>query len=90
MERQLGRVDLVHWQGRRIAPEERAKSRIARAIVMIALLSAVSLAVGFYSGLPIPVEVLQTAFVLVLLGLVVIGARAAILALSTRRERTFY
>lgn len=90
MERQLGRVDLVHWQGRRIAPEERAKSRVVRAIVMVALLSAVSLAVGFYSGLPIPVEVLQTVFVLVALGLAIAGARSAILALSSRRERSFY
>ena len=90
MERQLGRVDLVHWQGRRLAPEGRANSRIARVIVMVGLLSAVSLAIGFYSGLPIPAEILQTAFVLVALGLVVVGARGALLALSSRRERRFY
>jgi hypothetical protein len=87
MQRDFGRVDMVHWQGRRIAPEQRAKGRFLRATLVLSLVAAASLMAGFYSGLPVPIELLQSVFAVVALALLAFGAWAAGQAILHRRDR---
>jgi hypothetical protein len=87
MQHQLGRVDLVHWQGRRLPAEDRAKSRVARMILGLVALSTVSLTIGFYSGLPVPLGVLRTLVVLSILSVGAYALRAGIDAVVHREER---
>ncbi len=77
MQTQLGCTDMVRWQGRRMAAENRAKSRVVRLMLLFAALAVASLTVGFYSGLP----------VLFLLGAVAFVARAGVDRLVHRQER---
>jgi hypothetical protein len=87
MQQDIGRVYMVHWQGRRIAPEQRAKGRLMRLALAFAVLAALSLMGGFYSGLPIPIALLQTVFATVANLLALFGAWLAWNALLHRGER---
>lgn len=69
MQRDIGRIDMVRWQGRRPPPEQRARTRIVQATLFAGVIAALSLMAGFYSGLPVPVSVLQSFFVLLALAL---------------------
>ena len=86
MNSQLGQFDMVRWQGRRLDPQARAKARIVRLVLGLAALSAFSLMVGFYSGLPVPIGLLQTAFVVLALLVAVLGTWSVVEALLHRDE----
>ena len=88
MEHHLGGSDMVRWQGRRLAGENRAKSRVVRLVLLFAALAVASLIVGFYSGLPIPLEFLQTLTVLFLVGALVFAVRTGLDRLVHREERS--
>jgi len=87
MEHSLGSFDMVRWQGRRLAGESRAKSRIARLAILFTALAVGSLVIGFYSGLPVPLDLLQTLTVLFLIGAAVFAARAGVDRLVNREQR---
>lgn len=87
MERQLGGVDMVRWQGRRIDPHVRSRTRIAGLILTFAIISFFFLAVGFYSGLPAPVGLLQAASVILMLAAIAFGVRLGMAALAARHDR---
>ena len=87
MQHELGRIDMVRWQGRRLAGEDRAKNRLARVIVGLVALAALSLTVGFYSGLPVPLGVLRTLVVLSLLAGGIYALRVGYDALFHREAR---
>ena len=90
MDRQLGRVDMVRWQGRRPKAETRNVGRAARLALMFLVVAAASLAVGFWSGLPVPLELLQTVFAVVALALVIYGVSMLGHTLAHGRERRFH
>ena len=87
MDYYSGSSDMVRWQGRRLAGESRARSRIARLVLLFAALAVVSLVIGFYSGLPVPLDLLQVLTVLVVGGALVFGARAGVDWLVNREDR---
>ena len=87
MQRDIGRVYMVHWQGRRPAPEQRTKSRVFRATLGFAVIAALSLMGGFYSGLPVPISLLQSVFATVTTLLALFGAWIAWNALHHRGDR---
>jgi len=87
MERQFGQSGMVRWQDRRIAPQTRARARMARLVLGMAALSAVSLMIGFYSGLPVPLGLLQTVFLLLVALFAAFGLWAGFHALGARRRR---
>lgn len=87
MQRDLGRVYMVHWQGRRIAPDNRVKARFLRATLVLGVIAAVSLMMGFYSGLPVPIGLLQSVVLLVVLGLLAFGAWSGVQAIRHRKDR---
>jgi hypothetical protein len=89
MDHYLGGGDIVRWQGRRLAGESRAKSRVARLVMLFAALSVASLVVGFYSGLPVPLDLLQTLTVLLVIAGLVFGARAGVDRMAHRQDRGF-
>lgn len=86
MDRQIGQVQMVRWQGRRLAPQTRAKSRVARLILGMAILSALSLMIGFYSGLPVPIGLMQMVFVYLVGLIAIVGAWTGAEALMRRNE----
>jgi heme A synthase len=88
MRADLGGVDMIHWQGRRLAPEQRARRRAARVALIFAIVAAVSLAAGFYSGLPVPIGLLQLVSALVLAAVLAFGAWTVISAVAHRGERS--
>jgi hypothetical protein len=88
MEHYLDHVGMVRWQGRRLAAENRAKSRLVRLALLFAALSVASLTIGFYSGLPVPLDLLQTLVVLLVGAGLVFVARAGLDVLVHRDERT--
>lgn len=87
MERQLGGVDMVRWQGRRIDPHARSRTRIVGLTATFAVISFFSLAVGFYSGLPVPVSLLQTASLVLMLALAAYGVHLGMAFIAGRSER---
>lgn len=87
MERQIGRVDMVRWQGRRINAETRSTGRVVRLVLGFVTLAAAALAVGFWSGLPIPIHLLQTVFAVVAISLITYGLVSAGHALMHREDR---
>ena len=86
MDPHIGESDMVRWQGRRLDAQTRATTRVARLVLGMALLSAFWLTVGFYSGLPIPIEMLQTAFVVLVALTAVLGVWTLLEALMRRNE----
>lgn len=90
MQHYLGASDMVRWQGRRLDGETRAKSRTARLALLFAALSLASLAAGFYSGLPVPLDLLQTLTVLFVAGATVFAIRRGIDRLVNREPRSFH
>ena len=78
---------MVRWQGRRLPAEDRAKSRLTRTILGLVALSTVSLIIGFYSGLPVPLGVLRTLVVLSILSVAAYTVKVAIDAVRHREER---
>lgn len=87
MERQLGGVDMVRWQGRRIDPQVRSRTRIAGLVLTFALISFFFLAAGFYSGLPAPVGLLQALAVILMLAAAAFGVRLGVAAVAARKDR---
>ncbi len=87
MEHSLGSCDMVRWQGRRPAGESRAKGRVARLAILFTALACGSLIIGFYSGLPVPLDLLQTLTVLFLIGAAAFAVRAGVDHLVNRQER---
>ena len=86
----LSSTDMVRWQGRRLAAESRAKSRIARLVILFKALAVGSLIVGFYSGLPVPIDLLQTLTLLAVVGLLVFVARAGVDRVVNRDAHSFH
>lgn len=87
MRHSLGASDMVRWQGRRIGGEARARSRMARLALLFAALSVASLVIGFYSGLPVPLDLLQTLTLLLVVGAAVFAVRLGFDRLANRGER---
>jgi hypothetical protein len=88
MDREIGQAQMVRWQGRRADAQTRARTRTARLVVALALLSAVSLMIGFYSGLPIPLSLLQTTFVVLVALSGLLGAWTLTQAVMRRHQGT--
>ncbi len=86
MDRHIGEVNMVRWQGRRLDAQTRARTRVARLVLGMAVLSGFWLTVGFYSGLPIPIEILQSAFVVLVAVTVVLGVWTLLESLMRRNE----
>lgn len=87
MRHSLGASDMVRWQGRRIGGEARARNRMARLTLLFATLSVASLVIGFYSGLPVSLDLLQTLTLLLVVGLAVFAVRLGFDRLTNREER---
>lgn len=86
MQTDIGGIHMVQWQGCRLAPEQRAKGRIVRLGLYLAAIAALSLMIGFYSGLPVPLGLIRSAFVLVSLGALAVVASAVVSAIVHREE----
>jgi hypothetical protein len=86
MDSQLGQVDMVRWQGRRLDAQTRAKARVLRLVLGLTALSAFSLMIGFYSGLPVPIGLLQAAFVALVILIGALGGWSLVEALHRRSE----
>ena len=61
MEHQLGRIDIISWQGRRARDSRRVVSLTA-ILSLLAVVSALLLAARFVGGAALPLELLQVAF----------------------------
>jgi hypothetical protein len=86
MDRHIGEANMVRWQGRRLDAQTRAKTRVARVVLGMAVLSGFWLTVGFYSGLPIPIGMLQTAFVFLVAVTLVLGVWTVLESLMRRNQ----
>jgi hypothetical protein len=87
MQRDLGRMDMVHWQGRRLAPEVRLKLRIVKLALAFAVAAALSLMAGFYSGLPVPISLLQSVFAMLMAALLAFAAWSLASSAAHRGDR---
>ena len=86
MNRQLGRIELVSWQGHR-PRDVRWLGPLDTALLAVVASSVCVLIIRFGAGLPMPIAWLQAAFALAVMSAALLAIRWIVAAILGLRER---